>query len=423
MEKAIQLEHNLPEEVIAELKNLGKSAAEQGQSLYLVGGAVHDLLLGRLNLDLDLVVEGDAIKLAGSLQAGKVIVHPRFGTAKVYRHGLTFDIATARGETYPHPGALPKVYPTDIETDLLRRDFTINAMAINLSPEKFGELLDPAEGEEDLALKLVRVLHQRSFTDDAIRMLRALRYEQRFDFHLEATTEELFRRDIAMLNTISGDRIRHEIELILTEDFPEKVLRRAGELGVLQQIHPSLKGNGWLGEKFALARQHASSYLPKLGQTQGSAPTIYFILLVYHFTQQESEGFITHLKLPKRLAQPIREALQLKQILPSLAVPELTPSQIYHQLRNYSPQAILTTALASESPLIHQRLLTYLNQWCYIKPSLDGEDIKKLGILAGPCLGKILQKLQESKLDGKVATRDEEEALVKQWLNKPPENP
>jgi tRNA nucleotidyltransferase (CCA-adding enzyme) len=430
---AYQLEQNFTQEVVAELKRLGRLAAEQGQNLYLVGGAVRDLLLGRFNpsglspqgqsLDFDLVVEGDAIKLAGLLCGeGRVAIHPRFGTAKIHHQGMNIDIATARGEDYPHPGALPVVYPSNIKMDLLRRDFTINAMAINLNPERFGELLDPSKGEEDLSRQLIRVLHQNSFIDDATRILRALRYEQRFDFHLETTTEKLLRRDVAMLKTISGDRLRHEIELILREDFPEKVLGRAEELGVLQQIHPRLKGDGWLKKKFASARRGRLS-VASCPSPLGEQARPYFILLVYQLTKQEVEEFIAYLKLPKRLAQPIREALQLKEVLPSLAIPELTPSQIYHQLQTYSPEAILTTALASESSLIHQRFLNYLNQWRYIKPSLDGEAIKKMGISAGPSLGKMLQKLQEAKLDGEVKNKADEEALVKQWLKEIAENP
>src|SRR4030042_6195240 len=254
---AFELEQRLPAESLNLIRAAGELASEQGLGLYLVGGAVRDLLLGRANFDLDLVVEGDAPKLASRLaqrEGGEIVVHRRFGTAKFRYKKLSIDFVTARAETYAHPGALPTVRPGSIKDDLWRRDFTINAIAIHLDRDNFGTPLDPYGGEDDLENRLIRILHEKSFIDDATRMLRAIRYEQRFDFQLEPNTEELLRRDLGMLNTISGDRIRHELELILKEECPEKMLRRASELGVLKEIHSSLKGNGWLEERFQQAR-------------------------------------------------------------------------------------------------------------------------------------------------------------------------
>ena len=148
-----QLERGLPPEFLSWLQLAGKVAAEQEQSLYLVGGAVRDLFLGRADLDLDLVVEGDAPELARRLAAregGKVVVHPRFGSAKLQLENLSLDLITARAETYPRPSALPVVKPGSIWNDLHRRDFSINAMAIRLSPPDFGELVDPYQGRQDL---------------------------------------------------------------------------------------------------------------------------------------------------------------------------------------------------------------------------------------------------------------------------------
>jgi tRNA nucleotidyltransferase (CCA-adding enzyme) len=402
-----QLEQRLPSESLDLIRAAGELARELG--LYLVGGVVRDLLLGRATFDLDLVVEGDAPKLANLLaqrKGGQIVVHRRFGTAKFRCQDLSIDLATARAETYAHPGALPTVRPGSINDDLLRRDFTINAMAIHLDPDNFGKLVDPFGGEKDLGHKLVRILHEKSFVDDATRMLRAIRYEQRFDFQLETTTAQLLRRDLAMLHTISGDRIRHELELIFKEEHPEKPLQRAAELGLLQEIHPSLKGDGWLRGKFQQAR--SITYPTPLG--------LYFSLLVYHLSQEEGEDFITRLRIPGATARAVRDTLRLKENLLPLTSPELSPSAIYRLLQDYSPTSILTCAIASESALIMERLHLYLNKLRYVKTSLNGRTLQQMGISPGPRLGEILRQLHDAKLDQRVKTRAEEMELVRLWL-------
>ena len=167
------------------ITRLADLAADRASPLYIVGGRVRDLLLERPAADLDLVVEGDALELVRALaldQGGEAIVHPRFGTA-TYRNGtLRFDLATARTETYPRPGVLPDVRPSPIEEDLARRDFTVNAMALRLSPPDAGTLLDRFGSRQDVEDGLIRVLHDDSFIDDPTRIMRAIRYEQRLGF-------------------------------------------------------------------------------------------------------------------------------------------------------------------------------------------------------------------------------------------------
>ena len=379
--------------------------------MYLVGGAVRDLLLSRRPLvDFDLVVEGDAPTLARQLAKAsgeRVVVHRRFGTAKCYRGDLSIDLVTARSETYPSPGALPEVKPGTIRDDLSRRDFSINAMAIDLSPASFGQLLDPHGGRSDLKRGLIRILHDRSFIDDATRILRALRYEQRLGFKLEPNTEQLLRQNTSMLDTISGDRIRHELELIFKEEYPERILERAEGLGVLQALHPCLRGNGWLADRFEQARQKAIS-----------EPSLYLLLLIYHLSQEENERLIARLNIAGELGRNMRQLLKLKEDLTALADPSLPPSAIYRVLKDYPPRVITACALASEAPLVRSRLELYLDHLRYTKPSLAGEDLKKMGVAPGPRLGRMLEELRRAKLDGEVSTREEEAALVRQWLKK-----
>jgi len=402
-----KLEKYLPKPVLALSKIAGREASELGLELYIVGGVVRDLFLNRANFDFDLVVEGDAISLAQRLakdSQAKLTIHPRFGTAKLNFPGFSLDLATARSETYSKPGALPAVQQGSLKDDLARRDFSINAMALYLNPQHFGELIDLHHGKDDLEHRLIRILHPNSFIDDATRVLRAIRYEQRLGFKLEAESEKLLRHDVTMLDSISGDRIRHELELILKEDEPERAIRRAEELGVLGQLHPSLKGNGWLSKIFVEARQV---------DMRVSLSTLYLCLLIYNLNDKENERFISRLNFPKNSTQAMRQTLQLKAQLHSLANPQLKPSDIYQPLHSYTTTAIQANALASESPIASQHLQLYLAKLRYVKTLLSGEDLKRMGIPVGPQVGEILSALHKARLNGEIRTWKEEEDFIR----------
>jgi len=405
-----KIERQLPAKLVTFIQKAGEVAASQEQGLYLVGGVVRDLLLVQTNLDLDLVVEGNAIELAQQLveiNHGKITTHPRFNTAKLQWNKWSVDLATARSETYAKPGALPSVKPNSLSTDLFRRDFTINAMAIALNPSHYGELIDRYGGRDDLEHKLIRVLHEKSFTDDATRIWRGLRYEQRLDFQLEPTTLKLLKRDIPLLVTISGDRIRYELECILREERPEKILRRAEEVGVLPKLSPTLKSNGWLAEKFEQARQISLPNTPPVG--------LYLAILVYPLTNEENERLISFLRLPKSLSQMLRDSVSLKDKLPSLADPELSSSSIYRLLHGYSPPAVTANSLACDSPMAHRHIQLFLDKLRYVRPALTGSDLKKMGIAPGPRMKEILQRLHEARLDGKVTSKQDEAEMVEDY--------
>jgi tRNA nucleotidyltransferase (CCA-adding enzyme) len=407
--KAIR--ERLPQDLIDFIRRAGEMAEREQQRLYLAGGVVRDLLLERDNLDLDLVVEGDAVRLAQELASSikaKVTAHPRFSTATLRWSNRSADIATARAETYARPGALPSVRSGSINNDLSRRDFTINAMAIELNPPHFGNIVDPHGGRRDIDGRLVRVLHDKSFIDDATRIWRALRYEQRLDFHLERSTLDLLKQGTAWLGTISGDRIRHELERVLKEELPEKVLRRADELGVLKKMHPSLRCDDWLTETFILARER---YLPD----SFPHPQLYLALMCYRLTPDETEKLISYLHPPKATAQALHETMAIKGKIEELSTPGLAPSQIYGLIHSYGMTALTTNFLAAGSETAAQHIELYLNVLRYVKPALGGDDLKKMGVPEGPKVKEILQKLREARLDGKVTSKREEEEMVRKW--------
>jgi len=405
---ADKIEKRLPAELVGFIKQAGELADIREEKIYLVGGAVRDLLLDKTNLDIDLAVEGDAIALARELikgKGGKITIHRQFNTAKISWHEWNVDLATARRESYARSGALPTVKPGSINDDLIRRDFTINAMAVGLNPQTYGHLIDPYNGQKDLGDRLIRVLHEKSFIDDSTRIWRGLRYEQRLDFQLEAVTLNLLRRDVSMLDSISGDRLRYELECILQEELPEKVLRRAGELGVLKKLNPSLGGNGWLALKYSDARQMSLPHKPP--------PSLYMALLTYRLTDKEREQFISYLRLPKSATRTLRDSGSIREKIKELADTAVKPSSIYHLLNGYSPQAITTGIIAGDSEEACRNMQLYLDKLRSIKPLLNGNDLIQMGIPPGPRIKEILNKLLDARLDGEVKTRQDEEGVVR----------
>ncbi len=388
-------------------QRLGEAAARAGMEVYLVGGPVRDVLLGKAPVDLDLALEGDASALVSRLVESadvRVLMRSQFLTYKLRIGETTVDLATARRERYPSPGALPQVEAASLQDDLRRRDFTINAMAIALTPHLWGELQDPFGGQADLAQGLVRALHPGSFQDDATRIVRGIRYEQRLGFRLEQRTEELVRQDASFLKAISPDRLRHEVDRILQEPAPERVLERAQEMGVLSFIHPSLRWDATLLQAALRLRQQA-----------WAEPLAYLGLLAHSLTAQEAQGLIARLNMPSEWRQVVEDMRRLPAALLLLGE-DLKPSQAEALLREYTP-ASLEAAWAMEThPDLQLWLQDYLTHLRHVRPHLTGDDLQALGVAPGPLLGRLLDALHRACLDGEATTREEEVALVRRWL-------
>ncbi|MBT3363696.1 MAG: CCA tRNA nucleotidyltransferase [Chloroflexi bacterium] len=406
---SINIKESLSEELLNLLKACARAAQEHEYDICIVGGVVRDILLERPVKDIDLSVDGDAIALArylGKATDGKVKTHPRFGTANYTKDNISIDFASSRSETYAKPGALPQVDKGSIKEDLARRDFSINAMAISLNDSNFGELIDNHNGLADLKAGLIRVLHRASFADDATRIFRAIRYEQRLGFSIEPDTEDLIKRNIAMLNTISPDRLRNELELILLEEHPAKALGRADELGVLRQLHPSLKVDAWLKSKLDEAKT----------QNLNNGIQIQMALLTYNLDEQELKALLKCLNISGKRVHIIKEVHGIKKELLQLLDPELAASRIYRTLNKFSSTAISTVYIAEESVTIRKHLDLYTDKLQDVHPILDGESLKKMGITTGRKMGQILTSLLDAKLDQKMQTIGDEEKMVRQML-------
>lgn len=423
-EMATRLEKWLPADLLDLVRHASEETRELGFSLYLVGGFVRDLLLNQPNLDLDLVVEGDAIQLAERLAkrfGGRVHGHSRFGTAKwMLESSAThpevprseaervthLDFTTARTEFYAHPSALPEVERSSIKQDLRRRDFTINTLAICLDPDRYGQLLDPFGGEADLRDGVIRVLHHLSFVEDPTRILRAVRFEQRFGFKIEARTAELLNDALDMLSRVSGGRIRHELSLIFQETQPEKAMARLNELGVLKAIYPALMFKPWHADKFISAREGGKP-----------TPLIYFGLVAYQWSAKDADEFAARMRFSNAEAETLKQIVALREETKSLTAARLQPSAIHRMLSGYSDEALVVASMAADEERVCERIHAFRTRWRDIAPELTGNDLKRLGISPGPTYRDILSRLQDARLDGQVSDRGQEEEFVHEFLN------
>ncbi|NUQ36381.1 MAG: CBS domain-containing protein [Caldilineales bacterium] len=423
---ALKMEAALPEDLLDLLRRVGQAAANLQFPLYGVGGFARDLLLGRPNFDVDLVVEGDAATLATDLTqryGGRVRTHKRFGTAKWIRdddafaagHALadgtpaSLDFAAARTEFYEEATALPVVENSSIKLDLHRRDFTINTLAIRLDEGRWGELIDFYGGQRDLEQGIIRVLHSLSFIEDPTRILRAARFEQRFSFQIEPRTAELIADAIDLLPRISPARMRHEFELILQERRPEQALNRLQELGALQRVDLALT---WTPEQSAHFRRLRAA-LAEYATPPDAMERLYLALWLCRMSSAVHKRITHALNLNSRSQSLLAECAQLRTLIPAIIRPGLASSQLDQLLHPFSDAALLLIRIDADDWLLSERVHDYT---AHLRPQqtlIGGADLKALGIPAGPIYKRILAAIRAARLDGRIATREEEIALAR----------
>jgi len=394
----------------AAIARVGACADELGYRVFLVGGPVRDLLLGCASLDLDVVVAGDAVELAQAAMAGEPppVLHRSFGTATIAAGRYRVDLASARAESYAYPGALPVVRPGTIEQDLRRRDFTVNAMALSLNGCERGALLDPFNGWQDLQRGLLRVLHEDSFRDDATRILRGVRYEQRLGFAFEERTMQLLRRDMAQLVDISADRVRHELERTFDEDAPELSMLRLDDLGLLAAIHPALQFGETKAWSFARARNE--------GLSGAQLECVYWCILAWDVPGPEMPSLCTRLNPGRRMRAAMSDVAELAGLEALLGQPALQTAEVYRLLHGREHAAVSCAQLMYRQAAARRQVALYLDRLCHVRISLNGRDLKLLGVHDGPEMGRILDALRTARLNGEVSSREEESVLVRRLL-------
>ena len=411
---------------------ISRRALDQNISLYLVGGVVRDLLLSRQNLDLDFVVESDASKFACSLAGeygGSARIHPPFGTAKWVLDATAaanlrqspdlararIDFATAREETYASPAALPQVIPSTIERDLARRDFSINALALQLSPASSrGRIVDPHGGGADLENGLIRVLHDRSFLDDPTRVFRAVRLANRLNFELEAQTEALLRAATPTISRLSGDRIRHEIHLILREKGPERAIRDLESCGAFVAIENAWQISERLPELFARCREPP----PPWQNSDHDLTSLYWHLLMMEVLAEKLNALCDRLTLTRELTESVAAFARKLNGINLLLDKSLPPSQATRLLDDASDTALRALWIcAFDLPIVKRRIESFVDSWRHTQPRTDGNDLISLGLQPGPRFREILEALRDAWIDGDIGSEHEERELLHHLLN------
>ena len=392
-----------------------QAVGEGFEGVYLVGGAVRDLLMDEPSFDVDIAVEGDGIAFGRALAkalGGRVVPHDKFGTAVVIHDGGRVDVATARTEFYDYPGALPAVEQASIRQDLYRRDFTINALAVSLKGEDFGRVVDFFGGLADLDAGVLRVLHNLSFIDDPTRLFRALRYENRYGFRMEAHTQGLARACVEMelVGELSSARLRDELEALLSEQEVAGTLRRLAELHLDQAIHPHLAAGEDAVELVAELDELRARLAP---ETPVWRPRL--AALARRLPPDELYDWFERLRLRRRDADRIADAVTVAARLRELVAGTDEPAALRALAEPHDPDGVLM-AMAGAGEEVRSRLERYFAELRDVRLEISGEDLAELGLAESPQVGVVLDEVLRRKLNGELAGRDAELAAARELV-------
>lgn len=417
------------------LKKMGELADKNDIKFYAVGGCVRDLIMRKPSQDIDLTMDGDicdfVAKVAEAHPVTKIISHPRFKTATLETaEGYEIDISTTRLEYYEHPGALPVVQNGSLRMDLYRRDFTINSLAISLNRETFGELLDFYRGYQDIKDGYIRVLHNLSFVEDPTRAFRAVRFETRLGFKISKMTASLLEGAVRnnFLTSLDRRRLLNELKLILSEDDPGPAIKRLGEFNLLPYVHPKIVLKGHHPALFNRVRRVKDWLALTFPEKLPLAWLVYFMALLDGLKPHELLELTSSLIMKKKEAQLfVVERPIADEILQHYKKPlrSLSPSESFTLFFDLGWPTILFIMAKTENEELSQAGVAYLTTYRHIKPLLNGRDLLSLGIPQGPPIRNATEALRLARLDGLVATKEDEIAWAKAgheksgWLTPP----
>lgn len=405
-----RFESALPEKTKRHLRRLGELAGEA----YLVGGPLRDLLLGRAVSDFDVVVR-DGVEVARTFASEEglnvAVVYASFGTATVFTpEGTRFDLVTARRERYPGPGALPVVEPGSFEEDLRRRDFTINALAMSLRVEDFGEIWDVVGGVDDLRNGIVRALHPHSFVDDPTRIFRAYRFAERFCFGVEPQTEGWIRASVAYVGRLSGARVRNELKALLREPRRVNAFRRLHELGALNALAEPCPFDATTLDRWE-----------RLEKRLSLADAEPFLLAWFgRWPPEHAIRVARWLNLEAPTTQALRLVLERwEKVRDALRRPETPPHLWYRLLSGLSENALFAIG-SDEDENAFYTLRSQYERFKDVLRLVTGEDVLAIGVPPGPEVQHLLDAALDAQLDGEIRTRSEAlEFLRRELLRRP----
>lgn len=418
------IKSNLPHYLREILQKISKNADNNNIRVYLVGGIIRDLLLDyRVQKDIDLVVIGDAVGFAFAMRkelGGTVRHHDQFGTASLHlEKGLRLDFVTARREFYTSPAALPKVERSTLRNDLFRRDFTINTMACSLEKKNYGKLYDFFNGREDLKNKKIRALYQLSFVDDPLRILRAVRFEQRYGFTIESRTLKLIENAIGnrILTKLNRQRLNQELKLIYKEPSPLSILLRFDWLGLIPYLYPKLKTDQKTWQYLNGIEEILKWAETRNWEREADIEVVYLSGLLFRLESERLSAIIKKLNLSRERSEIIKIACrEAPDVLEQLSHDELNPSTVVACLEPLPLEALLLAHAIAEDKQTRDHLKLYMDGLRYIRPRTRGGDLKKLGLKPGPQYKEIIDHLKQAVLDGDVRTPHEEIDYITEYL-------
>ncbi|MEJ2101344.1 MAG: CBS domain-containing protein [Desulfobacterales bacterium] len=410
------LQERLSARLFNKLKTIGEVADGLGYGAYVVGGFVRDLILYRLDEDVDIVIEGDGIAFAkkyAKLEGARIHTHEKFGTAVIiFKDGYKIDVASARLEYYKFPAALPTIEMSSIKLDLYRRDFTINTLAIQLNSEKFGMLIDFFMAHKDIKEKIIRVLHNLSFVEDPTRVFRAIRFEQRYGFTIGKLTTGLIENAVNMnfFRGLAGRRVLTELKQILEEENPVPAIIRLNDFDLLKFIHPSIQFDKQLISILNSVKRVLAWHDLLFLDESYMKWVVYFLVLIHTCNLQRSQEICNRFELAPRYRKIFCEerfaaekcVLDLTRNLP------LPNSRLYRKLIEFRTELILYMMAVTKQEKVKKAISHYFTNLRSVGVSIKGRDLQKMGIEPGPVYRQILQAALDAKLNGKLKTRKDE---------------
>jgi len=415
------LKERLPDKIVKSLKDLGGIADRLDYNAYLVGGLVRDVILKRENLDVDIVIEGDGIRFAKTVAShlgAEVRSYPKFGTAVLTMpDGLKIDVATARMEHYESPAALPEVKLSSLRRDLFRRDFTINTLAVQVNKGHYGSLIDYFGAMRDIKERTLRVIHSLSFVEDPTRILRAIRFEQRFGFRIGRLTETLIQNAVSLrcFENLSGQRLFVELQMILKEEDPIGAIGRMDGYGLLKFISPELR----LTEEVRSILKEIKGILAWFDLLYlGIAYEpwkVYFLGLTSCLSDDAFEKLVGRLQVDeKEMLGMISTRKEARRVLEELYnLKDKKRYSLYRILSALPTETLLYGMAKTRSEKIKRSISTFFTKLRGTEVFLRGKDLIAMGYKPGPFFKEILEGILEAKLEGDVSTRDDEIEFVK----------
>jgi len=420
------MNERLSERILSILLDIGKVAAEIDCGAYVVGGFVRDLFLYRSNEDLDIVIEGDGIAFAkryAERVGARINAYKKFGTAVIiFPDGFKIDVASARMEYYKFPAALPIVEMSSIRLDLFRRDFTINTLAVQLNPEKFGILIDFFAARKDIKEKAIRVLHNLSFVEDPTRVFRAIRFEQRFSFSIGKLTSRLIENAVKMnfFKRLSGKRVFSELRQILEEENPAHAIIRLNDYGLLGVIHPNIELNKELIELFNSVKKVLSWYDLLFIEESYMKWVVYFLTLIRSCNKRISGRICTRFEITPRFRRIFcNERFGADKCL--LWLERNLPVQnrvLYKRLSGFKTELILYMMAATKLESVKKAISHYFTRLRYTNILITGKDLKAMGLESGPIYREIMQAVLDARLNGELKTLNDELTYARKYVSR-----